>query len=103
MNNILKKFAFPLLVLLGMSAAIAGVATGGANTGDFDVIVGILTDWTTGTLGQAVAISMVIVGLIAGIARQSLMALVIGVGGGMGLSYAPTVINNVFSAGIPLM
>ena len=46
---------------------------------------------------------MVVVGIIAGIARQSLMAFVVGIGSGMGLSFAPNILNNIFGAALPVM
>jgi len=101
---IMKKIIKSLLTVLavtGAGAALAG-AVGGANAGDFQVTLTLLTDWTQGTLGQMIALAMVVVGVIGGIARQSLMAFVIGIGGGMGLSFAPAIIQNVFAAGLPL-
>lgn len=90
------------------SAAIAPVAVMAAGVGagaadDFLETLTLLTEWTTGTLGQVIALSMVIVGVIVGITRQSLMAFVIGIGGGMGLNFAPTIIENVFTAALPIM
>ncbi|NAX35470.1 pili assembly chaperone [Vibrio sp. V27_P1S3P104] len=57
-----------------------------------------MTDWVEGSLGKGIAISFVIVGIIMGVVRQSLMAFAIGVGAALGLIYAPGIINNMFSA-----
>ncbi|AIJ10670.1 Conjugative transfer protein TraA (plasmid) [Edwardsiella anguillarum ET080813] len=38
------------------------------------------------------------VGIVGGIARQSLMAFAMGIGGGMGLYNAPTVVESMMSA-----
>ncbi len=57
-----------------------------------------LKDWIQGTLGRIVAASMILVGVIGGIARQSLMAFALGIGGGMGLYNAPLVVETVMSA-----
>ncbi|MBS9962892.1 TraA family conjugative transfer protein, partial [Vibrio alginolyticus] len=60
-----------------------------------------LKDWTQGTLGRIVAGAMVLVGIVGGIARQSLMAFALGIGGGMGLYNTPTVVESVMSATLP--
>jgi conjugal transfer pilus assembly protein TraA len=74
-------------------AAFAG--TGGA---EFNDVWTTLTEWTTGTLGRIVAGAMILVGIIGGIARQSLMAFAMGVAGGMGLYNTPTIIESIMSA-----
>lgn len=60
-------------------------------------------DWTQGTLGRIVAGAMVLVGIVGGIARQSLMAFALGIGGGMGLYNTPTVVESVMSATLPVV
>ncbi|ECF0157174.1 hypothetical protein EYA11_21335 [Salmonella enterica subsp. enterica serovar Mbandaka] len=62
-----------------------------------------LKDWTQGTLGRIVAGAMVLVGIVGGIARQSLMAFALGIGGGMGLYNTPTVVESVMSATLPVV
>jgi conjugal transfer pilus assembly protein TraA len=39
-----------------------------------------------------------LVGIVGGIARQSLMAFAMGIGGGMGLYNSPTVVESIMSA-----
>ena len=82
-----------LLIALAPDQAHAGV--GGAA---FDEVWDTLVDWTQGTLGKIVAGAMVLVGIVSGVARQSLMAFAIGIGGGMGLYYTPDVIETVVGA-----
>ncbi|MFC0180961.1 TraA family conjugative transfer protein [Thorsellia kenyensis] len=60
-----------------------------------------LKEWTQGTLGRIIAGAMVLVGIVGGIARQSLMAFALGIGGGMGLYNTPTVVESVMSATLP--
>ena len=102
--KILKKIV-SFIALMAPFAVIAGaVAVGpGTNAADFQVALDLMMDWTQGTLGQSIALSMVVVGIIAGIARGSLMAFVVGIGSGMGLSFAPNILNNIFGAGLPIM
>lgn len=81
-----------------VSAAAPEVALAGSGGGVFDTIWDTLTEWVKGTLGQVIVLSMIIVGIVAGIARQSIIAFAIGVGGGIGLFTAPDVIDDIFSA-----
>lgn len=99
------KKALSFLALMAPVAVIAGAATvgPGTNAADFQVALDLMMDWTQGTLGQSIALAMVVVGIIAGIARGSLMAFVVGIGSGMGLSFAPNILNNIFGAGLPIM
>lgn len=76
----------------------AAYAGGGGSDVAFDNVWTTLQEWTTGTLGKIVAGSMILVGIIAGIARQSLMAFAIGIAGGMGLNYSPEIIDTIMSA-----
>ena len=59
-----------------------------------------LTTWVQGDVGKVVAMGMILVGIIAGIARQSLMAFAVGIGAGLGLYNAPTIVDTVFQATI---
>ncbi len=79
--------------ILAPELALAG--TGGT---EFDAIWTTLTDWMQGTLGKIAAGAMILVGIVAGVARQSLMAFAVGVGGGIGLYNTPTVIDNMMTA-----
>ena len=101
-----KKFMF-VVTLLTLAALLMAMpeqayasSGGGGGTGadDFNDIWQRLQGWTQGTLGKVIAGSMVIVGIVMGIARQSLMAFAVGTGGGMGLSYSPDIIEAVFGS-----
>jgi len=89
------KIALAALALGATGVAVAGT---GASANDFAAVVTLLQDWATGTLGKVISLSMFIVGLAAGITKQSVMAVVAGVGGALVLTYGPTVINNMFTA-----
>ncbi|WP_228779251.1 TraA family conjugative transfer protein [Methylobacter sp. BlB1] len=86
------------------SAAVAAVtlasndAMAGTAGTEFDDIYTLLVGWTQGTLGKIIALGMFMVGLAAGIVNQSIIAVVIGIGGALALYYAPTVINGVVAA-----
>lgn len=84
-----------MAVMLFTQDAHAG--TGGTA---FDTVWDTLKEWTTGTLGRVIAGAMVLVGIVAGVARQSLMAFAIGIGGGVGLYNAPTILESIVTATI---
>ncbi len=84
------------LVAIMPDNAFAG--TGGAS---FDDIWVWLKDNIQGTLGRSICGAIVTVGIIAGIARQSLMSFAVGIGGGMGLYNTPTVLESLVSATLP--
>ena len=61
-------------------------------------VVTLLTNWSQGTLGRTLALGMFIVGIAAGIMRQSIMAAVAGVAGALVMNYGPNVIDSIFGA-----
>jgi conjugal transfer pilus assembly protein TraA len=85
--------AFTVALTVVPDSAFAG--TGGT---EFDAIWTTISDWMQGTLGRIIAGSMILVGLIAGVVRQSLMAFAVGIGGGIGLFSTPGIVNNVMTA-----
>jgi len=85
-------------LMFAAQAALAG--TGGDS---FDTIWVTLTDWMQGTLGRVVAGSMVLVGIVAGIVRQSIMSFATGVGGGVGLYNTPTIIESIMTATVSIV
>lgn len=87
--------AMALLVVSAVAPEHALAGTGGT---EFDSVWTTLSDWMQGTLGKIAAGAMILVGIIAGVARQSLMAFAVGIGGGVGLYNTPTIIDNVLSA-----
>jgi len=82
------------VALLGASVAIATTST----DTDFTAVVTLLTNWSQGTLGRTLALGMFVVGIAAGIIRQSVMAAVAGVAGALVLNYGPGVIDGIFGA-----
>ncbi|MDM1717353.1 hypothetical protein HX100_10810 [Thiopseudomonas alkaliphila] len=83
------------MLLLMMNNAMAG---GGGD--EFNEVWDTIEDWTTGSLGKIIAGAMILVGIIGGVARQSLMAFAIGIAGAMGLNYAPDIISAVMTSSI---
>ena len=94
-SNNIRLYAYLLLISLTVLPSMAMAGTGGA---EFEEIWITLQDWIEGTLGRIIAAGIVIVGIVAGIARQSLMAFAIGIAGGMGLYNTPTIIDEIMGA-----
>ncbi len=88
--------------LVAAAALPAAVMAGSGGT-EFDGIWTLVTDWTQGSLGRVISGVLVLVGIIGGIARQSLMAFAVGIGGGVGLFYAPTIIDAVVTGALPIV
>lgn len=91
-----------LFLLMGLVAVALVLAPDSVHAGTggtaFDDVWTTLKDWTQGTLGRIVTGAMILVGVVGGIARQSLMAFAMGIGGGMGLYNSPTVVESIMSA-----
>ncbi len=81
-----------------LSLGFSNGAWAGDQGSEFDDVWNTLLGWAQGTLGKIIALSMMLVGIIAGVARQSIMAFAMGIAAGLGLFYAPGVINGVVSA-----
>ena len=98
--NATQVTAVALALVLAFTASEAFAGTGGTA---FDDVWLTLTDWSQGTLGRIIAGSMVVVGLVGGIARQSIASFAVGIGGGMGLYNTPTVIESVMTSTLPII
>lgn len=93
--------AVAMVMTLGLLCT-AQVALAGTGGDSFDSIWVTLTDWMQGTLGRVVAGAMVLVGIVGGIVRQSIMSFATGVGGGVGLYNTPTIIESIMTATVSL-
>ena len=101
-NRIKRIGSKALTVVASMFVlAIPGVAMATGTTGDelasaYTQIVNL----TQGSLGRLITLLFIVVGIVGGIARQSLIAFAVGLGGGIGLYNAPTIITAVFGASV---
>ncbi len=86
--------AFAILALLVVPTM---VYAGTAGT-EFDDVWDELEGWAEGALGRVISVGLLIVGLAAGIVRQSIMAAVPAAGAGLALSIGPGVIDDMFTA-----
>lgn len=91
---------FALLAIVGYAAASSGnAATGGSEFSDlYDLVLG----WTEGVLGKTVAVSAFLIGMIMGVAKQSIWAFAIGCLFAASLAFGPSIIEGIFSAGFDL-
>lgn len=92
----LMKYAFAGILLF----MVAGMACAGTGGSEFESVYDTLVEWTQGTLGRIISITTVLVGLVAGVVRQSIMAAVIGIASGMALYNANTVIEAIMTASV---
>lgn len=87
-----------VMVLMAVSLITPESVLAGTGGTEFASVWTTLSDWMQGTLGKIASGAMILVGIIAGVARQSLMAFGVGIGGGVGLYNTPTIIDNVMTA-----
>jgi conjugal transfer pilus assembly protein TraA len=87
--------AFLLFFVVILFSVPAFAGTGGT---EFQEIYTTLTDWTTGYLGKALAAGLFLTAMAIGIVRQSLMAIVLGIGCAMAVNYTPTILDAVVTA-----
>lgn len=88
------RATFVALAVLASTAAVAG--SGGQQ--QFGGLAQQLAGWSQGSLGIVIAIAALLVGLSIGVVKQSLMAVVTGIGIAIALYYGPDVISGVLSA-----
>lgn len=98
MKNIMSK----IFLALGVSALVAGAVHAGTSSTEFDAVYTTLVGWAQGSLGKVAALSMILVGIVAGVVRQSLMAFVVGIAAGLGLYTAPAIVDGIVSATLPV-
>lgn len=94
-----KETMMLLVTLLGLAAFFMSTsALAGAGGTEFDDVWVTLEDWTQGTLGRIITLSIIVVGAVIGVVRQSLMTFAVGFAMGMGLYNAPTIIDSIVGA-----
>lgn len=89
------------LLFAALLAFVSVDAFAGTGSGTFDSVYATLTEWTEGTLGRIITLSMIVVGVVAGIGRQSLLAFATGLGAGVGMYNAPAIVDTILQATIP--
>jgi conjugal transfer pilus assembly protein TraA len=91
------------LALAGLLLAAPETVLAGAGGAEFQGAYDMLTGWMTGILGRIIAIAFIVVGLVAGVMRQSIMGFVVGISAGLGVFVAPDIIDNIVTATLPIV
>ena len=94
-----RRLSMAVAIATGLTLVATSVLAGTGGD-EFSAVYDTLVEWSQGTLGRIIAIAMILVGLVAGVVRQSIMSFVMGLAGGMGLYNAPAVIEAVMTATI---
>lgn len=79
-------------------AVFPELAFAGTDGEEFGKIWDTIAKWIQGGLGRLICGSMMLVGAIAGVARQSLMTFGVGIGGGLALYNLPSIVKLVVTA-----
>lgn len=91
-------FSLTALLVFGLALIFPDLAQAASTSGPLSDVYTSLTEWSQGNVGKTISLGMILVGIVGGIARQSLMAFATGIGGGLGLYNASTIIDTVFNA-----
>lgn len=75
-----------------------GECTNTSSYTEFDSIWNRIAAWTQGSLGRVIAGAFILVGIVGGVAKQSIMSFAIGISAGLGLIYAPGILASLFTA-----
>jgi len=86
-----------VLVSLCLFAVPSSVFAGTGGT-EFNGAYTTITDWLQGDLGRLIAAALLVVGLVMGVVRQSIMAAVPAIACGLVATVAPTIIGAVVTA-----
>jgi len=78
--------------------AAPGIGFAGTGGAEFNSAYTTLTSWLQGDLGRLIAAALLVVGLVMGVVRQSIMAAVPAIACGLVATVAPTIIGAVVTA-----
>lgn len=92
--------AATLTVLLVVTLFVPAMSFAGTGGTEFNSAYTTLTGWLQGDLGRLLAAALLIVGLVIGVTRQSIMAAVPAIACGLVATVAPTIIGAVVTANI---
>jgi conjugal transfer pilus assembly protein TraA len=91
-----------VVALASLALTLPESVLAGAGGTEFQGAYDMLTGWMTGILGRIIAVTFIIVGLVAGVMRQSIMGFVVGVAAGLGVFVAPDIIDSIVTATLPI-
>ncbi len=87
-----------LMLAVFFTFLMARRAMAGTTGSEFQTIYQMIVDWTSGYLGKTIALGAFLAGMGIGIVRQSLMAVVSGIGAGLAVAYMPGIMNGIVTA-----
>ena len=93
----MKSHLKTAVVLALVAAAVVAPAFAGTDT-TFGSINTLVMGWLGGSLGKLLAGIFVIIGLVAGAARQSLLAFAVGIGAAVGIANIEIILGNIVTA-----
>ena len=96
--NIFAKSRSSIIFLAAALMAMGMDVMATSGNVQFASLESTIVGWAQGSLGVVIAVSALLVGLAIGIAKQSLMAVVSGLGIAIALYYGPTVIMAIMGA-----
>lgn len=97
-SSVQKTAALVLLAVVCM-LVLASAAHAGTGGGDgFDSVWAAISEYLKGTMGRVLVGLIVIVGVAAGVVRQSLMSFAVAVGAAIGLFYSPEIIEGIITS-----
>lgn len=96
----LVKAAVVLTALMGSTAAMAAGLGGSA---EFGGVYSTIKTWIEGDIGGIIALLIFAVGMGMGIMKQSLGAIVIGLGGALAAANGADVIEGIMGAAAPVV
>ena len=94
-NRLMMK-AIAAALMLGLAAS----AWAGSGGEEFSSVYDTLVEWSQGTLGRIISITMILVGMGMAVVRMTLVMVVVAIGGGLILYNAPTVIESIQTAAV---
>lgn len=93
LSTIMALSCLALVVVLMPSVSHAGTGTG-----PLDTVYTTFMGWTEGNMGRLIAAIFAIVGIVAGIARQSIIAFVMCFGVAIGFANLQAILSSVMTA-----
>lgn len=88
-----KNMLLPMAALL----TLAGTASAGSGGTEFNAMYTMVRNWAEGGLGKLLAVAAFLIGMGMGIVKQSIMAVVLGIGFALTFAYAPGIIDAIFT------
>lgn len=90
-----------LLSFLMIAIATVAMASSTSTSTIGDPMANTYSDlhaWAQGSVGKTITLACIMVGVVIGVARQSLLAFAVGIFMGLGIYNSPGIIDTIFSA-----